>query len=262
MDRLQATIDQMEREKNRKACKALMAKESQLENKGLKCVVQQVEKMESDEPPYPYYDEPPSYHEPFLPSNEPSYPPQSSMHDTLGVLLQGQREMKREVLEFTAALNEVVNRLASQHLGTQETPMATYGESIEERNMKETLETPVDNEERDFVLEKVEEAIIVEEEEVVEDLGDAELPWESRIVEYSPKKIEIDVKEASAQPPWHLPYEELDGIDQEASSLGGDDHEPSLPSDEPTSPNELIKSEDPSSIESENDMEVEVFRKG
>ena len=42
--------------------------------------------------------------------------------------------------------------------------------------MKETLETSVDNEEHGFVLERVEEAMIVVEEEVVEDLGDAESP--------------------------------------------------------------------------------------
>ncbi|RYR39193.1 hypothetical protein Ahy_A09g044675 [Arachis hypogaea] len=62
--------------------------------------------MESDEPPHPYHEEPPSYHEPFLPSNEPSYPPQSSMDDILRGLLQGQAKMKRDVLEFVTALTE------------------------------------------------------------------------------------------------------------------------------------------------------------
>ncbi|XP_072080079.1 uncharacterized protein [Arachis hypogaea] len=239
MDRLQATICQ---------------KFDPCENQGLKCVVQQVEEMESDEPP--------SYHEPFLLSNELSYPPQSPMDDTLSVLLQEQREMQRTTLEFVATLTEVVGNLASLRFDTQSTPMATCGKSIEERSMKETLETPVDNEERDFVLEQVEEAVIVEEEEVVEDLGDTEPPWESRVVEYSSKKIEIDVEEVSAQPPWHIPYEELDGIDQEASSLGDDDHESSLPSDESTSANELVEYEDPFLIESENEVEVEVLRQG
>ena len=42
--------------------------------------------------------------------------------------------------------------------------------------MKEILETPVDKTERDFVLEQVEDVVTVEEEELVEDLGDAELP--------------------------------------------------------------------------------------
>ena len=61
--------------------------------------------------------------------------------------------------------------------------MASCGQSNEERSMKETLETPVDSKEHDFVLEQLEEAeIIQEEEELVEDLGDAEPPWESRVV--------------------------------------------------------------------------------
>ena len=113
MDQFQATLHQLNRAVIRIAPEAFMAKESQLENKELKCVVQQVKKIESVEPPHPYYDEPPSYHEPFLSSNEPSYPPQPLMHDTLGVLLQGQREMERGVLEFATALTKVVNQFAS-----------------------------------------------------------------------------------------------------------------------------------------------------
>jgi len=238
-----------------------MAKASQPENKGLKCVVQQVEKMTSVEPPHPYYDEQPSYHEPFLLSNEHSYPPQPSMNDTLSILLQGQREMQRTIQEFVATLTEVVGNLASLRFDTQSTPMATCGVPIEERSMKETLETPVDNEKCGFVLEQVEEAEIVEEKEVVEDLGDAEPPQESRVAEYSSKNIEIDVKKASAQPPWHIPYEDLDGIDQEASSFGDEDHESSPPSDKSTSANELLEYEDSSLLESENDVEAAVLRK-
>ena len=184
------------------------------------------------------------------------------MHDTLGVLLQGQREMQRITQEFVSTWTEVVGNLASLHVNTQSTPMATCGEPIEEHSMKEILETSVDGEERDFVLEQVEKVVIVEEEEVVEDLGDAEPPWESRVVEYSSKKLEINVKEASAQPPWHIPYEELDEIDQEESFLGDDDHESSLPSDESTSVNEPLGYEEPSLNKFENDVEVEVLQKG
>ena len=43
--------------------------------------------------------------------------------------------------------------------------------------MKEIPETPVDKTVNEFVLEQVEEAVIVQEEELVEDLGDAEPPW-------------------------------------------------------------------------------------
>ncbi|XP_072070033.1 uncharacterized protein [Arachis hypogaea] len=153
MDRLQATIHQMEREEARKAHEALLANKSQLENKGLECVVQQVEKMESVEPPHPYHDEPPSYYEPLLPTDEPSYPLQSPIDNTLGVLLQWQREMQRTTLEFIATLTEVVDNLASLHFNTQSTPMAACGESIEECSIKERLETPVESEECGFVLE-------------------------------------------------------------------------------------------------------------
>jgi len=43
--------------------------------------------------------------------------------------------------------------------------------------------------------------IIEEEEEVVEDLGDAEPPWEPRVEENLSKAIEFDVEEESAQLP-------------------------------------------------------------
>ncbi|QHO19298.1 uncharacterized protein DS421_11g327650 [Arachis hypogaea] len=124
--------------------------------------------------------------------------------------------------------------------------MAACGESNEERSMKERLETPMKNEECDFILEQLEEALIVKEKEVVEDLRDAKPPCESRVVEYSSKKLEIDIDEDSAQPLRHVPYEELDGIDQEASSLGDDDHESSPPSDEFASASELFEFEEPS----------------
>ena len=55
--------------------------------------------------------------------------------------------------------------------------------------MKEILETPVDKTEQEFVLEQVEEAVIVQEEGLVEDLGDAEPPWESRAEENSDERI-------------------------------------------------------------------------
>ena len=62
--------------------------------------------------------------------------------------------------------------------------MASCGQSNKEHSMKEILETPVNSTEHDFVLEQVEEAVIIEEEEeVVEDLGDAEPPWESQDIE-------------------------------------------------------------------------------
>ena len=110
--------------------------------------------------------------------------------------------MKWDVQNFTAALDEVVNRLASQCLGTQSTPMATCEESKEEHNMKERL----DDEKYCLVLEQLEEATIDEDkEEVVEDLGDVKPPWEPRVEENPSKKIKIDVKEECALPPRHIP---------------------------------------------------------
>nr|XP_029150126.1 zinc finger protein 526-like [Arachis hypogaea] len=119
--------------------------------------------------------------------------------------------------------------------------------------MKETLETLVDNEEHGFVLERVEEAMIVVEEEVVEDLGDAEPPWESRTIENSAEKSEIDAKEDSAQPPQHMPCEKSDGTDQEVDSMGSDDLESSSPSHEFTSATEFLEPAEPYPNEYEDD---------
>ena len=69
--------------------------------------------------------------------------------------------------------------------------MASCGQSNEERSMKEILETPVNSTEHDFVLEQVEEAGIIEEEEVVEDLGDAKPPWESPVIEPLPSRLKL-----------------------------------------------------------------------
>nr|XP_025608100.1 putative formin-like protein 15b [Arachis hypogaea] len=73
--------------------------------------------------------------------------------------------------------------------------MAACGDSIEECGMKERPKTQVESEECGFVLEQLEKAVLVEMEEVIEDLRDVEPPWESRVVEYSSKKLEFDVEE-------------------------------------------------------------------
>ena len=74
--------------------------------------------------------------------------------------------------------------------------------------MKGIPETPVDKTENEFVLEQVEEAVIVQEE----DLGDAEPPWESRTEENSVKDATVDAKEDIVQPPRQVVYEESNGI--------------------------------------------------
>ena len=55
----------------------------------------------------------------------------------------------------------IMSQLASRRSDTQGTPMASCGQSNEERSMKEILETPVNSTEHDFVLEQVEEARII-----------------------------------------------------------------------------------------------------
>jgi len=217
----------------------------------MECVVQQVERMESIKPPQLYQEEPPSYYEPFPQNDEPFQPPQSLMDETLGVLVQGQEEMKRDVQNFMAALDVVTNQLASQCLNTQGTPMATCGESNEEHSMKERLETPVGNEGNCFVREQLEEVLIVKDkEEVVEDLGDAEPPWEYRVEENPSKMIEIDAREESAHLSRHIPYEDLDEIEKELSSLG-DEYQASSLSGE-----ESFEHEEPSPVGFESVEEV------
>ena len=69
-----------------------------------------------------------------------------------------------------------------------------------------------------MVLEQVEEAGIIEEEEVVEDLGDAEPPWESQDIEPPSKTFKIDVEEG-VQPPRHIMVEDFEEVDQEMDSI-------------------------------------------
>ena len=111
-------------------------------------------------------------------------------------------------------LEQAINQLTSRRSDTQGTPMASCGQSNEERSMKEILETPVNSTEHDFVLEQVEEAGIIEEEELVEDLGDAEPPWESQNIEPPSKTVEIDAEEG-VQLPMHITVEDLEEVDQE-----------------------------------------------
>ena len=93
---------------------------------------------------------------------------------------------------------------------------------------------------------------------MVEDLGDAEPPWESRTVKDSAKKFEIDAKEDSEQPPMHIPCEKLDGTDHEVDSIGSDDHELSSPNHELTSATELLEPEESYPSEYEDDVEVDL----
>ncbi|KAL4276090.1 hypothetical protein AHAS_Ahas20G0172400 [Arachis hypogaea] len=169
--------------------------------------------------PYPYKEEPPSYHEPSLQNDEPSYPPQAPIDDPLTLLLQGQEAMKQDTLEFVTNLTKVVHTLAHQCLNTQGASIATCGTAKEEQSMKERLKTPVGDEKFHFVLEQLEEAIIIEEkEEVVEDLGDVESPRECSLMEHSSKELDIEVEEG-AQPPRHIIVGDLEEVYQEMDSI-------------------------------------------
>ena len=105
--------------------------------------------------------------------------------------------------------------------------------------MKEIPETPVDKTENEFVLEQVEEAVIVQEEELVEDLGDAEPPWESRTEENSVMDATVDAKEDIVQSPRQVVYEESDGITQDTNSLDDDSHKSNSLSNELASASEF-----------------------
>ena len=110
--------------------------------------------------------------------------------------------------------------------------------------MKEILETPVDKAENEFVLEQVEEAVIVQEEELVEDLGDAEPPWESITEENSVKDATVDAKEDIVQSPRQVIYEESDGITQDTNSLDDDSHKSNYLSNELASASEFSEVEE------------------
>jgi len=127
--------------------------------------------------------------------------------------------MQRNTLEFVTNLTKVVSTLSYKFLNTQGAFVATCEESIEDNSMKERLENPVGDEGGYFVLEQLEEPMVIEEkEEVVEDLGDVESPWECSIMENSSKKLAIDVEEG-AQPPKHIMVEDFEEVDQEMDSI-------------------------------------------
>ena len=124
--------------------------------------------------------------------------------------------------------------------------------------MKETLETLVGSNEHNFILEQLEEAQIIQEEEVlIEDLGDAEPPWESRVVKNSVKDVTINAKECRAQPPKQVFHEELDGITQDTRFLDDDSLKSSSPGNELASASEFSEIEEPYPSEYEEDAEVD-----
>ncbi|RTK65358.1 hypothetical protein DRJ81_15760, partial [Enterococcus faecalis] len=98
-------------------------------------------------------------------------------------------------------LEQALIQWATKRSNIQGSTTAPCGQPNEERSMKEILETPVDKTEHGFILEQVEEAVIIKEEELVEDLGDAEPPWESRIEENSVQDATVDAKEDTVQSP-------------------------------------------------------------
>ena len=111
---------------------------------------------------------------------------------------EAEDRLKETVIKFQTTIQQLEQALiqwATRRSNIQGSTTAPCGQPDEERSMKEILETPVDKTKNEFVLEQVEEAVIVQEEELVEDLGDAEPPWESRIEENSVQDTTVDAKE-------------------------------------------------------------------
>ena len=92
---------------------------------------------------------------------------------------------------------------------------------------------------------------------MVEDLGHAEPPWESRVEENSIKDVTVNAKEDIAQSPRQVVYEELDGITQDTNSLDDDSHKSSSLSNELASASEFSEIEESSPSEYEDDAEVD-----
>ncbi|QHO53581.1 uncharacterized protein DS421_2g49200 [Arachis hypogaea] len=196
--------------------------------------------------PYPYQEEPHSYYEPFLPTTEPSYPPQAPIDDTFSVICQGQRELQTTLTSTLTGLTSKLQALISRvdpHNDFSITPPPSMKEhpypSIQEQydpyyasNMKQErrdrLRDLMDRihisilrekqEEAQKVEEQVEKAEIIEDEKVVEDLGDAEPPWETKVIAPPSKTFEFDVEEG-VQPPRHIMVEDFKEVDHEMDSI-------------------------------------------
>ena len=135
----------------------------------------------------------------------------------------------------------------------------SYEQSNKERSRKEILEAPVDKTENEFVLEQVKEAVIVqEEEEVVEDLGDAEPPWESPVIEPPSKTFEIDAKEG-VQPPNHITVKDLEEVDQEME-IQEEEAQPTMPLESNEEEIELKESYQEEEVEIEEVCKEEIGR--
>ena len=157
------------------------------------------------EPPHsqaPFHHSPP--YDPHLPQFQSNYtqiPPLPHVPRPNPSPRESEVRLKETVDQLQTTLHQLeqaVSQLSSRRSNIQGPPTAPCGQSKEERSMKEILETPVDKTENEFVLEQVEEAVITQEEELVEDLGDPEPPWEFRAEENSVKDFAGDAKEDSA----------------------------------------------------------------
>ncbi|XP_057719645.1 uncharacterized protein LOC130934072 [Arachis stenosperma] len=108
--------------------------------------------------------------------------------------------------------------------------------------MKEIPETPMDKAKNEFVLEQIEEAVIVQEEETKEN---------------SVRDVTINAEEDGTQSPRQVVYEESDGIIQEANSLNDDSHKSSSLGNELASAKEFSEIEESSPSECEDDAVVD-----
>ncbi|QHN86117.1 uncharacterized protein DS421_16g543230 [Arachis hypogaea] len=109
-------------------------------------------------------------------------------------------------------------------------------------------------------MKQLEEATpAIEEEEVVEDLGDAEPPLESPFINPPSKMFEIDVEEG-VQPPRHVMVKDLEEIDQEME-IQEEEAQPPMPLESNKEEIELEESYQEKEVEIEEACkEGEVFR--
>ncbi|KAL4306500.1 hypothetical protein AHAS_Ahas16G0184500 [Arachis hypogaea] len=140
--------------------------------------------------------------------------------------------------------------------------------STKERSIKEILESQHENKEMGYVLQQVESEEIVNEEEVVEELGKVEQEVDSKfgnistssgvvnnfveVVEPSSNVLEFDVKEG-AQPPKHIMNDEELKEGEQATNLPL--------KDDPTPTHDPLVFEEPSPIDIENFVKKRMIKR-
>ncbi|QHO46522.1 Retrotransposon gag protein [Arachis hypogaea] len=202
---------------------------------------------------------------PFQPQNDLSIPLPPSMEEHPHPSIQEQDDTNDAIdmeQERRDHLRDAMNRLHA----------ALFPEEQEETQKLEIVKTLEDEgvdegschgkviikEEYDFMLKELDKAAIVKEE-VVEDLGDAEPPWESQVIEPPSKTIVFDVEEG-VQPPRHVMVKDLEEVDQEME-IQEEEAQPPMPLESSKEEIELEESYQEEEVKIEETCkEVEVVR--